>query len=261
MQNFDLLSLIITTVAFYFAYYTWHRINKEKRIHLLKILKTQLECLGPWMSSDRYGYGNELTENEKFAETNPTKLIYETAREPLAGTLQLESISNVPKHIIGEAYQLYYDLVRIKNIQDFKIGYINSQPLLALKLLKKLRAYKLENSSLCFCDFRKTLKEGEKEMSDTLVHWGTEIHCKVIGNKDRAARQHWEKINTWVDGELKYKFDYSFLIITFITTGFVLNLAAQLFALPIDNFYDVLLMTLLSSIITYIFNSQIKNYD
>lgn len=96
-------------------------------------------------------------------------------------------------------------------------------------------------------------------MSDALIHWGTEIHCKVIGNKDHGARQHWDKINSWVDGELKYKIDYTFIFITFITTMLLLNFSTYFLSTSSENLYRFSIIGLLSAIITYFLNSVVKH--
>ena len=92
----ELISSIVTLLGFYFAYFQWFRVNREKRIHLLKLLKIQLDCLGPWVGSSGSGYGQELTESQKFDNINPSKLIFDTGSSPLINSTLLEQMSVLP---------------------------------------------------------------------------------------------------------------------------------------------------------------------
>jgi len=197
------LTFILTLVSFYFAYYQWKKHSREKRIHLLKVLKIQLDCLGPWMGTTGQGYGDELTEEQKFDNANPFKLIYETASDALINLNMLDEMNNVPDEIIGELNQLYYDLIRIENIQNFRNMYIVGDIKTSNKLQKKISEYLCNNDIPSINDFRNSIKgSGEEIMLKRLLEYGKVLHCDVIGNKDRSARQHWEKLNKWVNEQL-----------------------------------------------------------
>ncbi|KKQ38277.1 MAG: hypothetical protein US54_C0013G0005 [Candidatus Roizmanbacteria bacterium GW2011_GWA2_37_7] len=229
------LTFLLTLLALYFAYYQWVKTAREKRNHLLKVLKVQLDCLGPWMGSTGSGYGEELTEEQKFDNANPFKLIYETSSEALITLNMLDNITNVEEETIGELNQLYYDLVRIKNIQAFRNGYILSDIDTSNALAKKIKDYLCNNQIKSFIKFVKTVgEENEKIMLERLVRYGKILHCEVIGNKDRAARQHWEKLQGWVKKELVPKNDYIFNIITFV---FLLGTAYGLNLFHYSNIY------------------------
>lgn len=224
----DGLTFLLTLLAFYFAYYQWVKHARERRTHLLKALKVQLDCLGPWLGFPGYGYGDELTEDQKFDNANPYKLIYETASEALVNLNMLDNITNVDEIIIGELNQLYYDLVRIKNINAFRNNYALSAIETSNNISRKLQEYLCKTSMKSLIEFIETLTdEDEKVMVQRLVNYGKVLHCDVIGNKDRSARQHWEKLQHWVVIELNPRDDCPFIVITFIVvfgTGFGLGL-------------------------------------
>lgn len=105
-DNLNLFTFIITISGFYLAYYQWFRINREKKIHLLKLLKVQLDCLDPWVDSTGSGYGSDLTKEQKYENANPFKLIYSTGSSPLIDSTLLEQMSEVPEEIIASNRRL-----------------------------------------------------------------------------------------------------------------------------------------------------------
>lgn len=260
MFNQELISitgLIFTISGLYFAYYQWNKTIKDKRRHLIKILKKHLDCLGPWMSSNNEGYSQELTEEQKFDNANPYKLIYDTAANPLISTTILESISDVPDEIIGEIDQLYYDLIRIKNIQDFKNLIVASQPKLSRQIKIKLDNFIATNKKICFCDFIKTLTKNEFFLINIIIQYGSVLHCQVIGNKDHGARNHWEKIMDWVKEEQILKKDVLFLFITFISFSLVILLLTNSILFGLSNLIIKLLLAVSFTVILSLKNKAI----
>lgn len=221
-SNINTISFILAVIAFYFTYFQWHKNRNEKRVHLLKILRVQLDCLGAWVSSESIGYGNELTEHEKFDNANPFKFIYETASDPLISTTLLEEVSNVPHNLIGEIGQLYYDLIRIKNLQDIRSKLVFSELTVANNLSSAISTYLSTNNVYSYSQFTNSLKPDEKLLSDRLVSYGEIIHCSVIGNKLHGARQHWDIISDWVNKESIAKISWEFLCITFLAVFILL---------------------------------------
>ena len=146
------LTFLLTLLALYFAYYQWVKTAREKRNHLLKVLKVQLDCLGPWMGSTGSGYGEELTEEQKFDNANPFKLIYETSSEALITLNMLDNITNVEEETIGELNQLYYDLVRIKIIM-FVVKNIHYGKVIMLVIMLYMDGLKEINLNLNFVRF------------------------------------------------------------------------------------------------------------
>jgi len=211
------LTFLLTLIGFYFAYFQWIKTTREKRVHLLKVLKVQLDCLGPWIGFEGYGYGEELTLEQKFENANPFKLIYDTASEALINLNMLDSLASVDENIIGELNQLYYDLVRIKNIQNFRNLYIFGDINTSCELARKINEYVCNNKIKSMDEFVKIIKsEREKEMLERLLTYGKVLHCDIIGNKDKSARQHLEKLKNWTQKELIPKDDYVFIMFTFI---------------------------------------------
>jgi len=260
MFNQGLISitgLIFTISGLYFAYYQWNKTIKDKRVHLLKILKNQLDCLGPWMGVPGSGYGQELTEEQKFDNINPYKLIYDTAANPLISTTILESISDVSIEIIGEIDQLYYDLIRIKNIQDFKNLIITSQPKLSRQIKIKLDNFIATNKKICFCDFIKNLTKNELFLVNILVQHGAVLHCQVIGNKDHGARNHWGKIMDWIKEEQMFKKDVFFVFITFISSSLVILLLTNNILFGFSNLIIKLLLAVLFTVTLSLKNKTI----
>lgn len=239
----DQASFIITLIALYFAYFQWKKTSREKRLHLLKVLKIQLEGLGPWMGTTGSGYGEELNEDQKFDNANPFKLIYETGTEPLININMLDEMNNVPDEIIGELNQLYYDLVRIKNIQNFRSLYITSDIKMSNSLAISIKDYVCKTKCKSMNEFCNTIKDmDEKIMLDRLLHYGKVLHCDVIGNKDRCARQHWEKLYKWVNDQLISKNDTVFIFATYlIIFGFFFGLGV----IQVNNifFWSTIILT------------------
>lgn len=252
-QQINLMTFILTLISFYFAFFQWKKTIREKRIHLLKIIKVQLDCLGPWMGVPGHGYGDDLTEDQKFDNANPYKLIYETASEQLISLNMLDEMNNVSNEIIGELNQLYYDLIRIINIQNFRNTYITSDIKTSNSLSKKLKQYKCENSIISISDFSKSLKENEKIMLERLLHYGKVLHCDVIGNKDRSARQHWEKLYAWANNQLQPQNDLLFIFVTYFVLA---GLAYSMRSMDVFNIHYWFSIILLGFVISF-FNGAI----
>ena len=175
--NIENLTFLLTLLALYFAYYQWTKNAREKRNHLLKVLKVQLDCLGPWMGSTGSGYGEELTSDQKFDNANPFKLIYETASEALINLNMLDNITNIDENIIGELNQLYYDLVRIQNINKFRSDYVLSDINTSNSISGKIKDYLCKNRTISMNEFVKTLSdEKEQLMIERLLRYGTILH-------------------------------------------------------------------------------------
>ena len=47
-ENLDIIILLVTVLGFYFAYLQWFRFNRERKLHLLKILRNQHDCITPF---------------------------------------------------------------------------------------------------------------------------------------------------------------------------------------------------------------------
>ena len=248
-ENIDKITFFITVIGFYFAYYQWFKNRRDKKKHLLKLLKVQLDCLGPWVSSDNEGYGNELTKNQKFNEANPSKLIYQTGSSLLIDSNLLEQMSDVPEEIVGEINQLYYDFKRIESIQKFRNDLVTSDVILSSSILDKLNSY--DKKVTTFESFLHELSKNEMWIVSMLVSYGEVLHCKVIGNKHRGARLHWERTREWVLNELRTykKPQLDFILITIIILTlliFALNLYLK-FDL-VSCFLIIFLLTLATSI-------------
>jgi hypothetical protein len=223
MENItDYLVLLVTLSGFYLAYFQWFKSSRERKNHLLKLLKVQLNCLGPWVDSEGEGYGKELTEKEKFENANPFKLIYQTEHTPLINSTQLEQMSGVPEDILGEISQLIYDFKRIERIQEYKNLLTSTNLNLSLNVKEKLKD--AECKHLTYIDFLKLLSNREKQFVLTLVRYGEILHCNVIGNKERSARKHWELSIKWVLNELLVykKPQWIFIILTFLSNMLLL---------------------------------------
>ena len=242
------LNLIITLLAFYFAYFTWRKNSRDKQTQLIKILEIQLACLGPWMGTTGYGYGDELTEEQKFDNVQPFRYIYKTAVEPLVGITELESISNVPKEIISEIYQLYYDLLRMRYLQSSRDAYVSSDKPLAISVNSKLRQYQAQHKNNDFYKFINSLTKEEQFFAQQLIFLGTEIHCKVIGNKDKCARHHWENIYKWVKSQSELKNDWKFILTTLLTVMTLIFLSPLNVASDTVSMILALIVTIISTV-------------
>ncbi len=196
----DFLTFIITITGFYFAYFQWFKSNRERKFHLIKLLKVQLDCLGPWVGSNDEGYGRELSESQKYDNANPTKVIYRTGSSPLINSILLEQMSDVPEYIIGEISQLHYDFMRIESIQEYRNLLTSSNIKLSSSIKQKHK--KALYQSQPYDDFLKTLTKEEGNLVQTLVNYGKTLHCDVIGNRSKGARLHVENIKLWINTEI-----------------------------------------------------------
>lgn len=254
MNNYnilDFLTLVITISGFYFAYFQWYKTNRERKFHLLKVLKVQLDCLGPWVGSTGDGYGNDLTEEQKFDNADPSKVVYLTGSTPLIDSTLLEQMSDVPEDIIGEISQLYYDFKRIESIQEYRNLLTSSDIKLSLTIKRKHRdaIYNLVG----YNEFIKLLSKNEKDFVQLLVSYGKTLHCDVIGNKSRSARQHWEKLQEWVKNEMQ---SYKNPQLTFISLSFIsflgLCYATNLYFSLSINYVCLFILCLLVTFLTSI---------
>lgn len=260
MLNSDyikILTLIITLAGFYFAYFQYFKVTKERKRHLLKVLDGQLDCLGAWVGSDNgNGYGDELTEEQKYNNALPSKVIYNTGSSPLIDSTILEAMANVPVSIIGEINRLYYDLKRIESIQNYRNLLTSSDLKLSNSINQKIINYQKANPQSPFHHFLMTLKDKdddlEKRFIEQLVSYGQTLHCTIIGNKNKGACQHWTKIKDWIKNEKKneIKPNYVFIFITFFAAFLTLYLIQNLLIFPVN----ISLLILISVLITLIFS-------
>jgi len=242
---------MLALLGFYFVYFQWFKTNREKKIHILKILKAQLDCLGPWVGSTGSGYGSELTKLQKFDNINPFKLIFNTGSSPLIDSTLLEQVSEVPEEIIGEINQLFYDFKRIESIQNFRNQLVASDVKLSTAIKEKIENCKIETTT--FEDFLDKLTENERSFVSILLTYGQFLHCNIIGNKHHGARQHWEKVYQWVIEEIKQyrKPQFVFIVLTFIIFSLTLFTINSNWKFATDNLSIILLsflFTLLTSI-------------
>lgn len=220
---------VLTLAGLYFAYFQWKSYKAIKRINILKTLKKQLECLGPWMSMDNNGYVGKPKPQELFDNLNPYKWICNTASDLLAQINLIDGLDNIPEKILGEINQLHYDLIRIRDISEYRTDIINSIPEVSLamnlfwvraskKNEPKDKLAKLDNliESVRNKEFRKKLKK-QRQLLAGLFEL---THYYIIGNnikKDaQNARLHHERISKWVDQEIyasRWYLNFEFILI------------------------------------------------
>lgn len=254
----NILSLLITLLGFYFAYFQYFKVTKERKKHLLKVLGGQLDCLGVWVGSDNgNGYGDELTEEQKYGNALPYKVIYNTGSSPLIdSTTILEAMVDVPDFIIGEINQLYYDLKRIESIQNYKNLLTSSDLKLSNAITRKIINYQKENPQLPFHHFLldafNNNDDLEKRFIEQLVSYGHTLHCEIIGNKNKGACQHWTKIRDWIKDEKKNKIkpDYIFILLTFFVMVLAWHLFSILLIFPVSMGFLALTSTLTTLILS-----------
>lgn len=251
----NILTLVITLFGLYFAYFQYFRITKERRRHLLKVLDGQLDCLGVWVGSDNgNGYGDELTEEQKFNNALPSKIIYNTGSSPLIdSTTILEAMADVPDQIIGEINQLYYDVKRIESIQNYRNLLTSSDIKTSISMNQKILNYRKENPQLPFHHFLMTYKNDndfEKRFFEQLVSYGQTLHCAVIGNKNKGACQHWTKIKDWIKKEKinNLKPDHLFICISFV----IIFLISYLITTLLNSPPELLILVIISILVTFL---------
>lgn len=255
-ENVNIVTFLITILGFYFAYFQYFKVKKERKRHLLKILDVQLNCLGPWVGSDNgNGYGDELTEEQKYDNALPSKVIYGTGSSPLIDLNILEAMADVPDEIISEIDQLYYDLIKIESIQNYRNLLTSSDLKLSYSVNQKIINYRTANSQLPFHHFLMDLKDKdylEKQLIEQLISYGQTLHCIVIGNKNHGACQHWSKTKEWVKKEKinALKPDIFFIALTTVIVYISILYVSHLFLLPLNE----LNIKLISVIITIIFS-------
>lgn len=191
----EFVSSLISVIAFYFAFYTWEISTISKRAHVYKILNKQISCLGPWIDTE---YGSTLTEAELFDNANPYKQIYSTALEPLINLTLLESINEMPENIIGEVYELYLDLLRIQNLQEARNLLLNASPTVAENIQRSREQHIKNYGENDWQKFFSSLSGIEQHYLHLYINYSTALHCVVIGNKNRGARQHYDRIKEWL---------------------------------------------------------------
>lgn len=247
-DNVNVITLLVTITGFYFAYFQYFKVKKERKRHLLKVLDGQLQCLGPWVGSENgNGYGDELTEEQKYANALPSKVIYNTGSSPLIDLTILESMADVPDEIIGEINQLYYDLIRIESIQNYRNLLTSSDLVLSDFVEQRVLNYRFANPQLPFHHFLLTLKNKDnlkKRFIEQLVSYGKTLHCVVIGNRNHGACQHWTKIKEWIKEEKinESKPDILFIILTTIIVYISVLCISNLFILS-PNISDIVLIS------------------
>lgn len=203
-NDINLITLLLTELGLFFAFFQYLRTKKDQTLHLIKILKKQLDVTGCWVGSGS-GYGQELTEEQKYDNANPFKLIYEIDNAPFTQLSTLDGISDVPEEVIGEILQFNQDIMRLRSLQSFRNQIVTSDLSLAFELSTEVRNARCNNVE--FNDFRKEYKKLVKkpgdiydmkfQLLDRLVMYGEVIHCSVIGNPNSGAREHWEKVKKW----------------------------------------------------------------
>lgn len=171
-----------------------------------------------------------LTDEQKFDNANPSKLIYSTVEEPLINTSLIEGFSDIPDEIIGEITQLFYDLRRIKSIQSFRNLLISSNIDMALEIKNDIDLFLANNKDANFDGFlrsydRKKDRNFKKFMFiKWIVNYAEALHCNIIGNKNHGARQHWEKVNDWLKESLNKENEYNFMFLSVTFFTFILTL-------------------------------------
>lgn len=263
--NINLITLMITMIGFYLAYYQFFKINKDKKSHLLKLLDGQLDCLGVWVGTDSgNGYGDELTEEQKYQNALPSKVIYDTGSAPLINSTILESMNNVPNEIIGEINQLYYDLKRIESIQSYRNQLTSSDLKLTFSVETMIKDYQHAYPKMPFHHFLTTLGKKqniEKAFIEMLLSYGATLHCKVIGNRNNGASQHWTKIKDWIKDakEKELRPDYSFILVTFVVSFLVISLAQTLFVVS-TSLTNIFLLSIILTLLLSLKSSAINCY-
>lgn len=256
LDDLNLITFIVTLLAFYLAYFQWFTINRQKRLHVLKVLKVQLDCLGPWVGTESDGYETELTKEQKFDNANPFKVIYTTGSSPLIDSTLLEQMSDVKEEIIGEISQLYYDFKRIETIQEYRNQLTSNGIKMSLEVREALDSF--NQSENTFEEFLKKLNEPEKQFVEILERYGKVLHCVVIGNKSHGARQHLEKIYKWLDNELVVykKPQYVFIVVTLVV--FLLVLIFLNLRFQFTNLAVIVLVTLILTSIASFYTKAIN---
>lgn len=231
-------SLMVAIVAFYFAYFQWESDKRERRSNLIKALQKQLECLGLWVGAE---YGKSLTPAQKLDNSDPYKTIYDTASGQLTNLINYESITNIPENIIGEINELYYDLVRINNIQNLRNTMASSLPHIAFSISKKLSS---NNSS--FNLFYSSLSADEQYYIGIILNLSTNLHCNIIGDKNSGgARTHWGEINHWIELERGLSFDWLFIFFSSFTILICSHILRLIYPCLVNsNIYVLLLIAI-----------------
>lgn len=265
-ENVNIVTLLITILGFYFAYFQYFKVKKERKRHLLKILDVQLDCLGPWVGSDNgNGYGDELTEEQKYNNALPSKIIYGTGSSPLIDLNILESMADVPDEIISEIDQLYYDLIRIESIQNYRNLLTSSDLKLSYSVNQKIFEYRAASPQSPFHHFLMDFKDKdylEKKFIEQLVSYGQTLHCSVIGNRNHGACQHWSKIKEWVKKEKNnaLKPDTLFIAITSVVVYVAILYVSHLFLLPLNELNIILVSIIITIIFSFLSNAIICEY-
>ncbi len=234
MNDIDFISAIVTVLGFYFAYYQWKKTNREKREHLMKVLEEQLNCLELWIQP----YDKTLSEEQKFRNASPFKIIYKTGSAPLIESTLLEEISNVPSQEISRINQLHYDLKRIESLQSFRDQLTSSDIKLSIDIENDLIRYlnDCQNKQVGqdFNDFINTYNNRasdirKKTLLNLFVHYGETLHCQIIGNSKSGARNHWEELNRWIKKEKAFKINWEGVIVTYLSTAVTIYMSYSYF--------------------------------
>ena len=226
---------ILTAISILFAYMIWRHEEMTKQSHLKTMIKAHLDSLGPWMSSDRSAHTVEI---DYFEYVRPFRFIYNTAADAFVSLTQLPSVNNMPKYVIGEIVQLYYDLVRIMNIQTLWTEYAMAN----IKIANSIDS-KLENvgENISYNEFKNSLSRDEKVMIEKLEKWTNTIHVDIIGN---GARIHWDEIQKWANNPIDLKLKLHEIIFLSIIMAFVLIILSN--SLLPTSLGSILLITSIS---------------
>lgn len=203
-QETNLIIGIVTIFGFLLAYFQYLKANTEKRRQILTIVKSQLDSMEEWVGV----YENDLTDEQKYDNANPFKLIFEIQNTPLINVSSLEEFSSVPEAIINNISSLNQNISRIKSIQEFRNQIASSDLDLSQEIYNDIEESK--NKDINFSSFigKYNIKKPREKLKKDLImlryiKYGIEIHCKIIGNSTEGMRKDWENTKTWVENEIK----------------------------------------------------------
>lgn len=201
-NDLNILGFAFTNLSLAFAFYIFFKTRYEQRRQFITVLRNQLSCTGPWVSSESPGY-TKSDDTLKFNNSNPFKLIFTMANEPLISLSLLPAFSAIDSRVAGHISEFNQDAIRIKNIQEFKEKFVFSQINLSNDVLKRWKKHESKYNSNNYFKFYDSLSEQEKIFVDRLVRYGDQIHVEIIGHPGHGMRQHWEEINQWTTLEEK----------------------------------------------------------
>jgi len=271
----NIIAILIASSTLSFGVYQYLK-NKDSKVkQILRLIYAQLEIFGAWVGTEGRGYGKELTNEEKFDNANPFKLIYEIENNQFIQITLLDELNFVPKDILGKINEFNQNIVRITNIQNFRNQIVVSDIDLSWQIKELLDNYNKQNRN--FEVFLQSIKDGKKvpknkekfnkhkalRLIDRLIYYGTKIHCDIIGDsKSNGMKEQLEIIKEWTEKELKERNKKSanslslFVFITALSWLYLLSILltkGDITGLLIP-FWIIVIILVVSTIFAVVFN-------